>query len=176
VVAWLGDEERYTFSSLMTLLIDSQRKLKDLYERTSKETDDASLKSLLSQLGRRSSVRIDKIQRARIESVVEIALEPVTGLKLSTTLARITSTIGDQSTSSLEKLATLENAVSELYAKASPKIAQISADTSELLSALSRESLERSNEITKFLSRRSKEPPQLFSPMKRTKPPTVRGT
>lgn len=145
-------EERYTFSSLMTVLIESERKLGELYEIASSEADDAKVKFLLSDSEKNSSTRIEKMQRARVESVVEMALEPLSGLELGELLTRIRATLQSDRMSNLEKVTNLERALSELYARASPKVAQISADTSELLMALSRESMERLCELEHYVT------------------------
>jgi hypothetical protein len=144
-------EERYTFGSLMAILIESERKLKELYERTAEGTSHAELKSLVSEYGKNSSKRMEAMRRARVETVVEMALQPITSLKFGELLGNISATIQSVRMSNLEKLRVLEKVVSELYAEASPKITQISAETGELLAALSRESVEHERELERYL-------------------------
>jgi hypothetical protein len=147
VVGDLTDEERYNFSSLMSLLSEAEGKLKQLYETLTKETSEPKLKSLLSDHDRSSSKRLEMMRRTRVESVVEFMLEPITGLKLAEPISAIKTTIEKQSLSGLEKAVTVERIISELYAAASPKIMPTSSDAGELLARLSRESIERVHEL-----------------------------
>lgn len=144
------DEERYTFSSLMTSLIESENRLKQLYEATAQATERPELKSLLTDFAKSSVKRIEMMPRARVESVVEIALEPITGLRLSELLATIDGTIQNERASVIQKLMTLERTISDLYARASPKVVRISADAGELLSMLSRESTGRLRYLDRY--------------------------
>lgn len=148
----MTDEERYTFSSLMSLLIESERKLHQLYETTAEDTSHAKLKSFLSESGKNSLKRMEMMRRARIETVMEMMLEPLTGLNLAGLLATIDTTVENMRVSNLEKAMILERTISELYASASPKIAQISAETSELLMALSLQSMERLRELEQYIT------------------------
>jgi hypothetical protein len=147
VVDGLADEERYTFSSLMSLLSEAEGKLKLLYETLAKEIDEPKLRFLLSDYNRNSSRRMEMMRRARVESIVEFMLEPITGLKLSEPIAAIKTAIENQSLSSLEKAVTVERIISDLYSRASAKIMPTSAAAGELLARLSRESMERVHEL-----------------------------
>jgi len=147
----LTDEERYNFSSLMSLLSEAEGKLKQLYETLTKETSEPKLKSLLSDYDRSSSKRLEMMRRTRVESVVEFMLEPITGLKLAEPISAIKTTIEKQSLSGLEKAVTVERIISELYAAASPKIMPTSSDAGELLARLSRESIERVHELEEHI-------------------------
>ena len=144
-------EEKYTFGSLMSLLTESERKLRELYEAAARISSDPKLKVLLSDFGRNSSKRIEKIRTARIETVVEMTLESITGLRLNELLTRINATIENGRMSNLQKLLTLERAISELYSRTSSKVRQISAETGELLAALSDESKERLLELEHYI-------------------------
>ena len=147
----MTDEEKYNFGSLMSLLIESERKLKELYETTARTTSHPELKLLLSNSGKNSLKRMEKIGRARVETVVEMALEPITDLKLNELLAKINSTIENGRITGLQKVVTLERTISELYSRTSPKIKQISAEAGELLTALSHESTERLTELEQYI-------------------------
>jgi len=150
----LTDEERYNFSSLMSLLSEAESKLKHLYETLAKETGEPKLKSLLSDYDRNSSKRMEMMRRTRVESVVEFMLEPITGLRLAEPIAAIKTAIENQSLIGLEKAVTVERIISELYATASPKIMSTSADAGELLARLSRESMERVDELEQYVKPR----------------------
>jgi DNA-binding transcriptional regulator YbjK len=151
VVGDLTDEERYNFSSLMSLLSEAEGKLKQLYETLTKEASEPKLKSLLSDYDRSSSKRLEMMRRTRVESVVEFMLEPITGLKLAEPISAIKTTIEKQSLSGLERAVTVERIISELYAAASPKIMPTSSDAGELLARLSRESIERVHELEEHI-------------------------
>jgi hypothetical protein len=145
------EEERYTFSSLMTSLIGSETKLRELYETTTEATDDAKLKAILVEFGKNCSKRLEMMQRARRESVVEMMLQPITGLKLGELASKIDKTFENKSVGGLERLIALEETLSELYARASPGTMEISADTGQLLISLSHESMERKHELERYL-------------------------
>jgi len=147
----LTDETKYTFSSLMRLLIENERKLEEHYERAAKAAGDPELRVFLSNLGKVGLRRIERMRTARVETVVEIALEPITDLNLNDLLATINSTIGNTRTSDLEKTRALERAISELYSRTSPKINQISAETGDLLSSFAHESQERVLELGQYV-------------------------
>ena len=147
----MTEEERYNFSSLMSLLSEAESKLKQLYETMAKENSDPELESVLSDYGRNSSKRLEMMRRTRVESVVEFMLEPITGLELAEPIAAIRTAIENQSLSGLEKAVTVERVISEIYAAASPKIMSISADAGELLERLSRESMERVHELERYV-------------------------
>jgi hypothetical protein len=154
VVGGLADEERYTFSSIMSLLVEAESKLKQLYENLARETDEPKLKSLLSDYDRNNSRRMETMRRTRVESVVEFMLEPITGLKLSEPIAAIKTAVENKSLSGLQKVVAVERIISELYGRASPKIMPTSADAGELLARLSRESMERVHELEQYVKSR----------------------
>jgi hypothetical protein len=147
VVGGLADEERYTFSSLMTMLSEAESELKRLHEIAEREISEPHLRSLMSEYTRKDSIRMEMMRRTRVESVVEIMLEPITSLKLTEPIAAIKTAIENQSLGTLEKVVTVEKAISEIYSNASPKIMPASADAGELLARLSRESAERVHEL-----------------------------
>lgn len=147
----MTDEERYTFSAVMSLLSEAENKLKQLYEALAKETDEPKLKSVLSDHDRDGSKRIEMMNRTRIESVVEFMLEPITGLKLAESISAIKTAIENQPLSGVEKAISVEKIIAALYDKASTRIMPTSADAGELLERLSRESIERACELEKYV-------------------------
>jgi hypothetical protein len=134
----------------MSLLIQNEGKLKELYEKTSKEVSGEKLKAFLTQSSENSSKRINLMQRARVERVVEMTLEPITDLNLTDLIVTINRILQHGNINNLEKTIRLEKAVSELYARASPRIMQTSSDTGQLLLELSRESIERYQELEQY--------------------------
>ena len=151
MVSGLTSDERYTFSSLMSLFIEIEGKLRTLYEAMMKEIDEPRLKSLVSEYDRICMKRMDRMQKVRTESVVEFMLEPITDLRLAEPVAKISAAIQNTSLGKLEKAIALERTISEVYAAASPRIMQTSADAGELLATLSRESTERLHELEQYV-------------------------
>jgi hypothetical protein len=150
VVNALTDEEKYNFSSLMSLLSEAESLLRQLYQTLVKETSEPKLKSLLSDYHNNCSKRIEMIRRTRVESVVEFMLAPITGLKLAEPMTAINTAIENMTASGVEKAAAVERIISELYAAASPKIMATSSDAGELLARLSRESMEKAHELEQY--------------------------
>ncbi|GEM_PF-7060245 len=148
----MADEERYTFSSLMTSLIEIEGKLKQLYEAIEKETSNPKLKTTIADYGRNSLRGIESMRRARNESVVEFMLEPITDLRLAEPIARINASIDSKTTGNLEKAIVVGKLVSEVYAMASPKAMNTSGDAGDLLLTLSRESADRVHELEQYPS------------------------
>lgn len=146
----LADTNRYTFSSLMSLLIQTEGKLREFYERIGKETSEEKLKAFFTQLTKYSLRRINVMQKARVERVMELTLEPITDLNLTDLIATFKHALQDENMRPLERASRLEKTISELYARASPRIMQASPDTGELLLELSRESLERQHELEQY--------------------------
>ena len=142
-----SDEERYTFSSLMSLLIECERKLQQYYEKVSITTVNPQVASMLADYAKKTSQNVELMQKARVETIVEMALEPITDLKLAELVKSISSGLEVGKAGYVQGLVTIEGAVSQLYSQASPKVANMSAETSELLMRLSRESVERVHEL-----------------------------
>lgn len=147
----MTDEEKYTFGSLMTLLIENERKLQRLYEKAAEESSQPELRLFLSDSSKNSLKRMEMMRRARVETVVEMALEPIMDLKLGELLGKINTATEDGRMTNLEKMLALEMAISEVYARTSPRIRQISAEAGELLMQLSQESTGRLRELEQYV-------------------------
>jgi hypothetical protein len=130
----------------MTILIDSHVKLKRLYDATAEETTQAHLKSQLLEFRNRISRQVDRMHRTRMQSVVEISLEPIRDLDLNDLLERLT-VIEDSESDPLEKVIIYERNLAELCGKCSPRIEKMSADASQLLSELSQGCIERADQL-----------------------------
>jgi rubrerythrin len=148
----MDERERYTFSSLISSLIGMERRVKEFYQVTAVATERPDLKSLFGEFADNNSRRMEMMRKTRTESVVEMTLEPIAGLKLAEPLAEIDSAIRDERIADIEKLANLERTVSDVYTRASAKIRTMSAETSQLLETLARQSIERVNELDRFRS------------------------
>jgi len=143
----LAEGDRYTFAALISLLMQFENKLIGFYEATAKKTEQTKLKSLLNSYSERNREHRDKMEKAQRETVIEMALEPIMGLRLNERLAQIDTTIKDEKMDSVEKAIMLEKIMQKLYAEASSKVMNISAELSELLRQLSQESANRETEL-----------------------------
>jgi hypothetical protein len=128
----------------MSVLIDSQSKLKRFYDEAAAKTDQLKLKSHLLENSNIVLKQTDMMRRVRMQSVVEIALEPINGSKLNDVLERL-HVAEKNAADHLDKVAVYEKALSELYVRCSSLIEQMSADTSRLLLELSQKCVERAS-------------------------------
>jgi len=143
----LAEGDRHNFAALISLLMQFENKLIGFYEATAKKTKQTKLKSLLNSYSERNREHRDKMEKAQRETVIEMALEPIMGLRLNERLAQIDTTIKDEKMDSVEKAIMLEKMMQKLYAEASSKVMNISAELSELLRQLSQESVNREAEL-----------------------------
>jgi len=143
----LAEDERYTFSSLMSLLIECENKLQKYYLTASAATSDSQLATVLADFAKSISRSVASMQRARVETVVEMTLEPISNLKIADQISSINRGIEIGKAGYVQALTPLEGAVSQLYLQVSPKLASMSAETGELLLKLAREGNERVNAL-----------------------------
>ncbi|MEM2902387.1 MAG: hypothetical protein QXO32_06635 [Candidatus Bathyarchaeia archaeon] len=134
--------EKYTFSQVISALIEVERGVAQFYEHLAKEVKDKALRETLSQTIRESIGRVESLNRVRQLTVTEFSLEPITGLNLEHYTVQINK-MREGSQYSLEKAAELEDALQKLYEEASATIIYASPDASELLAQFSRESQKR---------------------------------
>jgi len=139
----LAEGDRYTFSALISLLIQCENKLQAFYQGEAEKTKSAELKSLFQDFSEKNKEHKDKMEKTRRETLVEMALEPITGLNLNEHLTQIESIIKKNNMDSVEKTLVLEEVMQKLYSAASVKVMNASAETGELLRKLSEESVDR---------------------------------
>jgi len=139
----LAEAERYTFAALISFLMQCENKLKEFYEAAAQKTDQTKLKSLFHTFSEQNLEHKGKMEKARRETLVEMALEPITGLRLNDCVAQIDAIIKNDNMNSVEKAVILEKVMQKLYSEASSKVMNASADTGELLSRLFQESVDR---------------------------------
>jgi hypothetical protein len=130
----------------MTILIDNHVKLQQLYDATAAETTQPNLKSELSEFRNRISRQTDHLRRARMQGVVEISLQPITGLDLVDHLERLT-VIENTEIDPLERVILFERDLADLCRKCSPHIEKMSADASQLLAELADRCTERADQL-----------------------------
>ena len=144
----MAGQVKYTFSHVMSSLVELESKLTEFYREAAKRTHQNELRDTFSSFSEKSSTRKDALERVRRESVVEMALEPITGLELQTHSRQIDSVLRDEGMSDLQKATVLESVVQDVYTETSTKVIYTSADASILLDRLSQESLKRRNSLS----------------------------
>lgn len=146
----MTSEDRYTFSQVVSTLVELQSVVAELYKASAESVESSDLRELLLTFAKSSQEGIESLTRVRRETVIEMSLEPITGLRLDDQRLSVKQIIADQNLDHRHKAIALEQIVQDLCNKTSEKVAYISADTSELLKRLSEES---SNRKSRLLSR-----------------------
>jgi hypothetical protein len=118
-----------------------------MYRAASERSQPGTLRELFLSFSRANMEHIKFLTKARRETVIEMLLEPITGLGLEEQVLRAKQMIADQNLDDRNKAIQLEQTVQDLYNKTSAKVAYMSADTSELLKRLSEESAGRKNQL-----------------------------
>ena len=144
----MAGQVKYTFSHVMSSLVELESKLTEFYREAAKRTHQNELRDTFSSFSEKSSTRRDALERVRRESVVEMALEPITDLDLQTRSRQIDTVLRDGGMSDLQKAIALESVVQDVYSETSTKVIYTSADASILLDRLSQESLKRRNSLS----------------------------
>jgi hypothetical protein len=139
----LAEEDRYTFAGFISLLMQCEDKLSEFYEASAQRAENMKLKSLFHNLSKENLEQKAKMEKARRETVIEMALEPMAGLRLKERLDQIDAITKGNNMGSIEKAIALEKTLQSLYKEASFKIMNLSAETAELLTRFSEKSTER---------------------------------
>jgi len=139
----LASEDRYTFSQVMSSLIELESMITEFYRASAERAKLGELREIFLAFEKANLKRRDSMGRVRRETVIEMSLEPITGVELSKYKFEVKRAIEDENLDDLQKALALEAIIQDLYGKASKKVAYVSADTSELLNRLAQESLER---------------------------------
>jgi len=134
--------ERFTLSSLLSRLIEIETKLtrfyKDAMER-SKGEDSA----YYSRLYKEHEQTEKNIEKAKRETIIEFALESISGIEVTKSLQTIEETISNQMIDDRKKASMVEDVTATLFGEASSKIAHMSAEASILLSNASKRAKRR---------------------------------
>lgn len=132
-----GVGERYTFSSLINCILELEGRVAEFYRDTARRAESRELGLLLSSLSE-SHLRNAELISGMRKTIVEMALEPISGLNLNSYITQVNSIITSGDMDDLDRAIQLSKVMGELYSSTSSRIASISPDTSELLSRLSR--------------------------------------
>jgi rubrerythrin len=142
------EEDRYTFSMVMNFLIELEDKIANFYKEAAERVRQDGLKELFLSFNRRNLERRDTIDRVKRETVLEMTLEPITGLRLENYIQRIDDIIrNEKAADPIDKSLRMEEIVYRLYNEVSVKVMYMSAGTSEMLKTLSKENANRRNKL-----------------------------
>jgi hypothetical protein len=136
-------EERYTFSQVMGKLVEFESKITNFYKMYADKITSEELRESIATFSKDSERRIELLTRVRQQTIVEMTLEHVTGLKLGEFSIVFEKTVGDRQIDDLRKAFIIEDFMKKTYSEASKKVAYTSADAGELLDRLSQENGER---------------------------------
>ena len=144
-------EDRYTFSNLISFLIELEEKITEFYRAAAEKVIQDELRETFLSFSREDSKHKNSLSKVRRETVVEMSLEPITGLKLEERFLLINSVLKDNSLNDLKKALALEEMMQELYITASKRVIYISADMSVLMDGLSEDNSRRKVYIDRAL-------------------------
>jgi hypothetical protein len=116
-------EDRYTFSQLVSALIELESGIAEMYRAASERSQPGTLRELFLSFSRANMEHIKFLTKARRETVIEMLLEPITGLGLEEQVLRAKQMIADQNLDDRNKAIQLEQTVQDLYNKTSAKVA-----------------------------------------------------
>lgn len=128
----------YTFSSLITRLLQIEHGISELY--SSQCLPESAFSSYLQEYKDMST----RLERARTESVTEFTLEPIPSSGIDEIILNIESVVHDDSLSITQKLIRSEKLNAELLKHASALVAAISAEANQLLRGAYRKAERRS--------------------------------
>lgn len=143
-------EERYTFSSILTKIVELEEKIREFYSQASKSVSD-DVTNLFKKYVEESNDRINRIIWARQRSVLEMTLEYISNVPLKQILSEINKIIKDKGINIIRKTIKIEKKIVELYKIISEKVYFISMDISFLLDEFSKNSEMRIKELLNFL-------------------------
>jgi len=139
----LASEDRYTFSRVMSSLIELESMIAKFYRASAERFELSGSKEIFLAFERANQQRIDSLDRVRRETVVEMSLEPITGLGLGEHMLHVKRMIEGKSLGDTQKAMALEGVMKDIYRQASRKLEYVSAEACELLNKLSMESSRR---------------------------------
>ncbi|MFQ5761657.1 MAG: hypothetical protein ACE5PO_01360 [Candidatus Bathyarchaeia archaeon] len=140
MVADVAGAEKYTYSSLVSTLLRCEDKLSEFYNTLASQAEREDHRTHFTTLQQKCVERKNAMERIRRETIVELALESISGINLSSFLSGIDRISQSTNKNYLEKAEAAERLTQEVYNQTSAKVASISAEMSDLLSRLARES------------------------------------
>ncbi len=138
-------EERYTLSSLLREVLGIQGTLHNLYHRAAEsDSDHPNFHAFSKEI----EANRERIEEAKSEGVIELALEPIPGEKINSMLGSIQKLVPENGTADLENLKLIEGLISGLFDEAAKEIAPMSAEVSQLLLKASKQSRKRLDDLS----------------------------
>jgi|Deesub1362A_J573_1020465.scaffolds.fasta_scaffold00003_302 orotidine-5'-phosphate decarboxylase len=125
------EDERYTFSSLLNKMMEVERVLHDIIMPLVKQSDTKISKQLLIYLDS-TERRVSDIQWVKDFVVVEMTLEPITGLEIDGILGDIRRIAEDNNIPLDRKLTDIISIVARLYEDVAEKLRYISIEASDV--------------------------------------------
>ena len=145
-------EEKYTLSAVIRKIIEIEEKTAEFYEKASEEIKEERIRKIFSKFSKKNKERIKTLEKTGRETVLELALEPIVGLKLKDYLKQIENIISSEEKSYIEKAIMLEEKLNDIYKETSNKIAYSSADASILVGNFATESIKRKKMLSELTS------------------------
>jgi hypothetical protein len=127
------NEERYTISSLLSRLIEIEERTSKFYA-SSRIEDDRVLPNYFQIFCKEHQETATKIEVTKRETIVEFALESISGVDVERCLNEIDDTMLSEQIPTLDKAIRIEEKIFQLYANVAEKIAHISGEANQLLS------------------------------------------
>lgn len=131
-------EENYTFSQLISLLIKLEEEFSDRCVEKADRIEDPQMKKALRDLARVHRERVDALKKTSRETVIEMALEPMSFPSLTSRLEEMRRLLNSSNLG--RTLIDVEGMFENLYREVSSKIVRMSGDAALLLKSFSKES------------------------------------
>lgn len=133
----------------MRFVTEVERDLANFYKIGAERVKQTSLRELFYVSFKRNLGRRDALAKVRRETVMEMTLEPIVGLRLKEYALQIEGIIKDEKVDYQKRAINLEEIIYKLYNKISEKVMYTSADVSEMLNKFSQESVDRKKALLK---------------------------
>jgi len=143
-------DSRYTFSQVMNILGELETELAEFYRATAQRSICDDLKRAFLSYYEQTVRHLSTLKKMRYETVTEMTLEPITGLKLCHIGTEVDCLLEDKVLPDLEKALRLEAVMQNLYRDVAQRIMYISPDVGDLLEKSSRESSKRIGELNRL--------------------------
>jgi len=139
----LASEDRYTFSQVMSSLIELESMIVEFYRASVERSQASGSKEIFLTFEKANQQRIGALDKVRRGTVIEMSLEPIMGLALEEHRFRVRRVIEDRNSGDRQKAIALEDIMQGIYRIASRKLEYVSAEAFDLLSKFSLESSRR---------------------------------
>ena len=139
----MASEDRYTFSQVMSSLIELESMIAEFYRASVERSQASSSKEIFLTFEKANRQRMSSLDKVRRETVIEMSLEPIMGLALEEHRLHVRRVIEDRNLGDRQKAMALEDIMQGIYSEASRKLEYVSAEAFDLLNKFSLESSRR---------------------------------